>query len=220
VAVASAVLRASSMASAANVAAPTRSALTNMASHLGTGLDGATVCVPCAGSAATMRAAVYHEFGGPIVIEEVPMPLAPAGGVVIEVRATGVCRSDWHGWSGHDSDIESFIPGAFTPGHELSGVVTSLGAGVSKFAIGERVAVPFILSCGECRECARSKPTVCEDQAQPGFTLQVMISSSHGIDDVIISSHGSDHLMAVMTLSSDLMRMAVVTLSSVMAVMK
>jgi len=109
---------------------------------------------------------VYHEFGGPIRVEDVPVPVAPPGGVVIEVRATGVCRSDWHGWSGHDSDIEDHgLP--FTPGHELNGVIASLGEGVTTFSIGERVAVPFILSCGTCRECLRSKPTVCEDQEQP-----------------------------------------------------
>ena len=54
-----------------------------------------------------------------------------------------------------------------SPGHELSGIVASLGEGVTSFSIGDRVAVPFILSCGDCRECLRSKPTVCEDQAQP-----------------------------------------------------
>ena len=109
---------------------------------------------------------VYHKFRGPIQVEDIPVPVAPDGGVVVEVRATGVCRSDWHGWSGHDSDIEDHgMP--FVPGHEVSGVVASVGAGVTTFAVGDRVAIPFILSCGCCRECLRSKPTVCEDQQQP-----------------------------------------------------
>lgn len=118
----------------------------------------------------SMRAAVYHEFCGPINVEDVAAPSAPPGGVVVEVRATGVCRSDWHGWKGHDSDIlDHGLP--FVPGHELSGVVAEVGQGVQNFEVADRVAVPFILSCGSCRECLRRKPTVCEQQAQPGFTM-------------------------------------------------
>lgn len=117
-----------------------------------------------------MRAALYHAFSGPIAIESVPRPVAPEGGVVLAVKATGVCRSDWHGWKGHDSDIvDHGLP--FVPGHELSGVVSEVGAGVTKFSVGDRVAVPFILSCGGCRECARDRPTICEAQEQPGFTM-------------------------------------------------
>ena len=125
---------------------------------------------PRTGEPSTMRAAVYHSFGGPIAVENVPRPKAPNGGVVLEVKATGVCRSDWHGWKGHDSDIvDHGLP--FVPGHELSGIVSEVGTGVTNFAIGDRVAVPFILSCGHCRECARSRPTICESQQQPGFTI-------------------------------------------------
>jgi alcohol dehydrogenase len=117
-----------------------------------------------------MRAARYKEFGGPICVETVARPSAPPGGVVLQVKATGVCRSDWHGWKGHDSDIATHgLP--FTPGHELSGVVAELGEGVDHLRVGDRVAVPFILSCGRCRECARSRTTVCEAQEQPGFTM-------------------------------------------------
>ena len=117
-----------------------------------------------------MRAAVYREFGGPIRVERIPKPAAPPGGVLLEVKATGVCRSDWHGWKGHDSDIaEHGMP--FTPGHECSGIVAALGEATSGFAVGDRVAVPFILSCGRCRECGRGRSTICERQEQPGFTM-------------------------------------------------
>ena len=116
----------------------------------------------------TMRAAVYHDFGGPIRVEQRPRPTAPKGGVVLRVCATGVCRSDWHGWKGHDPDITS-LP--FTPGHELSGIVAEIGEGVQRFGVGDRVAVPFILSCGLCYECEHDRPTICAAQAQPGFTM-------------------------------------------------
>ena len=62
-----------------------------------------------------MQAAVYRQFGGSIQVETVPVPVTPAGGVLLRVKATGVCRSDWHGWKGHDSDIADHgMP--FTPG--------------------------------------------------------------------------------------------------------
>jgi alcohol dehydrogenase len=116
-----------------------------------------------------MRAAVYRSFGGPIQIEKVPIPRAPPDGVVVQVMATGVCRSDWHGWKGHDEDIHQHgLP--FCPGHELSGIVFSVGAQVQKFCVGDRVAVPFILSCGNCSYCEEGRSTICTQQQQPGFT--------------------------------------------------
>jgi alcohol dehydrogenase len=119
-----------------------------------------------------MNAAVYHSFGGPIRVETVSRPTtAPSEGVIIQVMASGVCRSDWHGWKGHDSDIiQHGLP--FCPGHECSGIVVHVGAKVQRMTRGDRVAVPFILSCGTCRFCAppHCQPTICKRQQQPGFT--------------------------------------------------
>ena len=69
-----------------------------------------------------MRAVVMDRIGGPLAVREVPDPVPPAGGVVVEVRATGLCRSDWHAWAGHD-DIT--LP--HVPGHELAGVTAANG---------------------------------------------------------------------------------------------
>jgi alcohol dehydrogenase len=116
-----------------------------------------------------MKAAIYRSFGGPIRIEKVPRPSTPPDGVVVQVMATGVCRSDWHGWKGHDDDIRNHgLP--FCPGHELSGIVVSVGPQSRCFQPGDRVAVPFILSCGSCRFCHKGRATVCTFQKQPGFT--------------------------------------------------
>ena len=117
-----------------------------------------------------MIAAVYHEFGGPIRLEQVARPVCPPDGVVIQVHATGVCRSDWHGWKGHDSDIRTHgLP--FCPGHEVSGVVVEASDCCrDQFPLDTRVAVPFILSCGTCHYCLCGRSTVCQDQRQPGFT--------------------------------------------------
>ena len=125
-----------------------------------------------------MRAAVYRSFGGPITVEEIPVPSITENGddaVLIQVLATGVCRSDWHGWKGHDSDIRDHgLKPYFVPGHEVSGRVVQVGRNVRLFSPGDRVAVPFILSCGRCRYCGSStgtpRPTICTNQQQPGFT--------------------------------------------------
>ncbi len=113
-----------------------------------------------------MRAVVFEKFGEAPTIQTVPDP-APAGdGVVIKVEATGLCRSDWHGWMGHDPDIT--LP--HVPGHELAGVVVAAGKGVSRWKAGDRVTVPFVAACGHCFECSSGNHQVCEHQFQPGFT--------------------------------------------------
>jgi alcohol dehydrogenase len=87
------------------------------------------------------------------------------GGVVLKVEATGLCRSDWHGWQGHDSDI--VLP--HVPGHEFAGTIAALGAGVTGWQVGDRVTSPFICACGECEQCLAGNQQVCPNQLQPGF---------------------------------------------------
>ncbi len=113
-----------------------------------------------------MRAAYYSKFEGPITIENLPDPEPVEGGVVLKVEATGLCRSDWHGWMGHDPDIE--LP--HVPGHELAGTVVQIGKEVSKFKVGDRVTVPFVSGCGNCEQCSSGNHQVCDYQFQPGFT--------------------------------------------------
>jgi D-arabinose 1-dehydrogenase-like Zn-dependent alcohol dehydrogenase len=112
-----------------------------------------------------VRAVVYSAYGEPPVVADVPVPVVPDGGAVLEVRATGVCRSDWHAWRGHDP-----VPLPNTPGHELAGVVAEVGAGVSRWRPGDRVTVPFVCGCGVCAYCRAGDAQVCPHQTQPGFT--------------------------------------------------
>jgi len=91
-----------------------------------------------------MRAAVMHAFEEPLSLETVPDPSPEPDGVVVEVQATGVCRSDWHGWMGHDPSI--VLP--HVPGHELAGMIVSAGPEVRGFVVGDRVTVPFCCGCG------------------------------------------------------------------------
>ncbi|GAA4305314.1 hypothetical protein GCM10023178_12790 [Actinomadura luteofluorescens] len=114
-----------------------------------------------------MLAVAYDAFAGPLEIRELPDPRVPPGGAVIRVEATGVCRSDWHGWQGHDPDIRSF---PHVPGHELAGTVEETGAGVTRLRPGDRVTVPFVCACGRCPSCQAGDQQVCEAQTQPGFT--------------------------------------------------
>ncbi|WP_285778728.1 alcohol dehydrogenase catalytic domain-containing protein [Microtetraspora sp. NBRC 13810] len=110
---------------------------------------------------------MYHEFDGEPVLGEVPDPTPSAGGAVIRVEATGLCRSDWHGWRGHDPDIRRF---PHVPGHELAGTVQAVGGSVTGWRPGDRVTVPFVCACGSCTACAAGEQQVCERQSQPGFT--------------------------------------------------
>ncbi|MFJ4472346.1 zinc-dependent alcohol dehydrogenase family protein [Streptomyces sp. NPDC089424] len=113
-----------------------------------------------------MRAVVFERFGEPAEVREVADPRPAEHGVVVRVEATGLCRSDWHGWQGHDPDIT--LP--HVPGHELAGVVAEAGARVTRWRPGDRVTVPFACACGTCPSCAAGDQQVCERQTQPGFT--------------------------------------------------
>ena len=94
-----------------------------------------------------------------------PDPACPEDGVVIRVGASGVCRSDWHAWMGHDP-----VPLPHVPGHELAGTIGAVGAAVHRWSVGDRVTVPFVCGCGRCSSCEAGDTHVCPQQTQPGFT--------------------------------------------------
>src|SRR3954468_18601682 len=113
-----------------------------------------------------MKAGLMRAFSESLQVETVPDPEPPADGVVIAVRATGVCRSDWHAWMGHDPAI--VLP--HVPGHELAGEVAAVGPAVRGFAVGDRVTVPFCCGCGVCEPCRLGETQLCDRDFQPGFT--------------------------------------------------
>lgn len=108
----------------------------------------------------------YDQFGRPPVVRDVADPGCPRDGVLVRVEASGLCRSDWHGWMGRDPDV--VLPNV--PGHEFAGVVEEVGPDVRKWRIGDRVTSPFVCACGACATCLRGDFQVCERQEQPGFT--------------------------------------------------
>ena len=113
-----------------------------------------------------MQAVYYEQFQQPLTLRTLPDPTPTADGVVIDVKATGVCRSDWHGWMGHDPDIT--LP--HVPGHELAGTIAAVGRDVTRWQVGQRVTVPFVGGCGTCPSCHAGQQQICDTQFQPGFT--------------------------------------------------
>jgi D-arabinose 1-dehydrogenase-like Zn-dependent alcohol dehydrogenase len=113
-----------------------------------------------------MRALLMEAFGGPLAVREVPDPTPAPDGVVVAVGASGICRSDWHAWSGHDDGV--VLP--HVPGHELAGTVAAVGDRVRRWSVGDRVTVPFVCACGQCPPCREGQHQVCLRQTQPGFT--------------------------------------------------
>ena len=113
-----------------------------------------------------MKAAYFEAYQAPISIETLPDPTLKKYGVIIQVKATGICRSDWHGWMGHDSDVQ--LP--HVPGHELAGIILETGTQVRNWQKGDRVTLPFCCGCGYCSQCNSGNQQICDNYFQPGFT--------------------------------------------------
>ena len=113
-----------------------------------------------------MRAASYSTFNGAIEIKQVNDPVVTETDAIIELMASGICRSDWHGWKGHDPDIQ--LP--HVPGHEFSGIVKEVGREVTLFQPGDRVTAPFCCGCSTCPQCMKGNQHICDNHFQPGFT--------------------------------------------------
>lgn len=103
------------------------------------------------------RAAVAHEPGRPLEIEEVDLEGPRAGEVLVEIKATGVCHTDAFTLSGDDP--EGLFPSIL--GHEGAGVVREVGAGVTSVAPGDHVIPTYIPECRQCRSCLSRKTNLC-----------------------------------------------------------
>lgn len=112
-----------------------------------------------------MLAVRYTGYGMAPELVEMPSPVCPDDGVLLDVLATGVCRSDWHAWRGHDP-----VSLPHVPGHEIAGVISQTGRKVTGFSVGDLVTTPFVNGCGSCDLCLGGDAQVCPQQTQPGFT--------------------------------------------------
>jgi propanol-preferring alcohol dehydrogenase len=119
-----------------------------------------------------MKAAVLHAFAEPLSIEEAPMPSPGVGEVLIKVIACGVCHSDLHLAGGEWDMLRPITKLPLVLGHEVAGTIAALGEGVSGFAIGDRVGVPWLhYTCGECESCLAGRETLCSKQQVTGCTV-------------------------------------------------
>jgi propanol-preferring alcohol dehydrogenase len=116
-----------------------------------------------------MKAAVVHQFGRPLVIEDRPIPEPGPGQVTVRMEASGLCHTDIHAAHG-DWPVKPTPP--FVPGHEGVGIVHAVGDGVTSLRGGERVAVPWLgYACGTCRFCLTGWETLCEQQRNTGYSV-------------------------------------------------
>lgn len=122
-----------------------------------------------------MRAAVCHEFGHPLVVEEVALRELGPDDVHVDIAACAVCHSDIHfaegAWGG-------FLPTVY--GHEAAGDVLAVGSNVSDVSVGDRVVVTLIRYCGECAQCRRGNEVFCETRFEADKTKR--LSDSGGED--------------------------------------
>ncbi len=117
--------------------------------------------------ATRIRAAVLHEFGQPLVIEELELDPPKAGEVAVRMAASGVCHSDLHVALGTHPTLLPVVLG-----HEGAGVVEEVGSGVVGLRPGDHVLLTWLPYCGHCRECARGWPNRCENTAWYDATLE------------------------------------------------
>nr|WP_321353412.1 alcohol dehydrogenase AdhP [uncultured Methanoregula sp.] len=117
----------------------------------------------------TMKAAVVREFGKPLRIEEVPVPVPDDNQILVKIEASGVCHTDLHAAEG-DWPVKPQPP--FIPGHEGVGFVAAIGRGVKHVKEGDRVGVPWLHSaCGYCTHCLGGWETLCESQSNTGYSV-------------------------------------------------
>lgn len=116
-----------------------------------------------------MQAVVLESHGEPLELTEVPTPDPAPDGVVVDVEACGICRSDWHAWKGHGEWVDDVPPEGQILGHEPAGVVVEVGDRVRTLEAGDRVAVPFSLGDGTCSRCRNGHGNVCPNGTALGF---------------------------------------------------
>jgi len=115
-----------------------------------------------------MRAMRLHEIGQPLVADDVSVPMAGSGQVVVRISACAVCRTDLHVVDGELPEPK--LP--LVPGHEIVGCVEEIGEGVEKFRIGDRVGIPWLgWTCGECEYCASDRENLCNRARFTGYTI-------------------------------------------------
>jgi propanol-preferring alcohol dehydrogenase len=142
-----------------------------------------------------VKAFRLEQLGSPLVERDIEPPQAAPGGVVVNVQAAGICHSDAHYRSGESPTGE--LP--LTLGHEVSGYVAAVGAGVPEERIGERVCLHYLLTCGRCYHCRRGLEQFCEQgvmigkHVDGGFAEQIAVPERNALrlPDTVSFEHGA-----------------------------
>jgi len=112
-----------------------------------------------------MRAAVFYGPGRPLEVGDVPTPAPGPGEALIKVAGCGLCHTDLHYL---DHGVKTFKAPPLILGHEAAGTVHELGPGVTGRAVGDRVLIPAVLSCGRCRYCRQGRENLCDKMTMLG----------------------------------------------------
>ena len=154
-----------------------------------------------------MKAARMTAFHEPLEIVDIPEPTPGPKDVVVRIEAEGICRSDWHAWNG-DWEWVGLSPALpLIPGHELGGVIESVGAEVHEYRVGDRVTAPFHEGCGHCPYCRSARTNLCDNLEFIGFTHDPELAlrcernagacdgevQVHRLQNAAINPIGSDH---------------------------
>jgi propanol-preferring alcohol dehydrogenase len=116
-----------------------------------------------------MRAAVVHQLGSPLTIDERPQPTPGEGEVLVRLEASGLCHTDIHAANG-DWPVKPVAP--FVPGHEGVGIVEVTHGDCGWVAVGDRVAIPWLgHACGHCEHCVGGWETLCLAQRNTGYSV-------------------------------------------------
>lgn len=115
-----------------------------------------------------MKAAIFHQPHQPLTIEEIPTPTPKAGEIVMKVAGCGVCHTDLHFV---DHGVPTFKKPPLVLGHEASGTVAAVGEGVKDWKEGDRLLLPAVYGCGQCRMCRLGRENVCENMVFFGSSV-------------------------------------------------
>jgi propanol-preferring alcohol dehydrogenase len=133
----------------------------------------------------TMQAAVINAFKTPFQILKMDIPTPKPGQLLVKIKASGCCHTDVHAVEG-DWPVKPKLP--LTPGHEGAGVVEAVGEGVTGFAVGDHVGIPWLHdACGNCEYCNSGWETLCTKQSNTGYSVDgclreyTLSSASHTI---------------------------------------
>ena len=111
-------------------------------------------------------AVVAREMGRPVVVEQIDVEAPRHGEVTIRLAACGACHSDLSATNGTIA-----YPLPLVLGHEGAGVVTAVGEGVSRYAVGDHVVSSFVSMCGHCHFCQTGRPQLCVQSLKALYTL-------------------------------------------------